>query len=153
MTRIAILLLAASTLALPAMAQTPPPAQQRGGLLTPAPSSPHDGTWKGTSDGGSCNAPLDIQLAIEYGFVEGTAYDTTAQGPRPNPNKAAPPAPTPGLWQLHGTAHNPDRFTLVGTASVRGHDKRDGKMTVQRDGASLVFTEESGCRRTARLSR
>jgi hypothetical protein len=146
-----LLVLFATSVAFPAAAQQAP--RPPGGLLTPAPTSPFDGVWKGTSDGGSCNAPLDVELSIEYGFVEGTAYDTSARGPQPNPSKSAPPAPTPGLWQLHGTAHKPEGFTLVATASVRGHDKRDGRMTVRRDGSVLVFTEETGCRRTARLSR
>ena len=121
--------------------------------LLPAPKSALDGTWKCTSDGGSCNAPLDIQLSIEYGFVDGTALDTSAKGPVPNQSKEAPPAPTPGLWQLHGTAHSGESFTLVAAASVRYGDRRDGRMTVKRDGAGLVLTEETGCRRTARLSR
>jgi hypothetical protein len=155
MTR-SLAVLLATLFAMSAHAQTPRPATAppaAGPQLLPAPSSPLDGQWKGRSDGGSCNAPLDVVLSIEYGFVDGTAYDTTAQGPRPNPSKSAPPAPTPGLWQLHGAAHAGDSFTLVAATSVRGHDKRDGKASVRRDGASLVFTEETGCRRTARLTR
>ena len=38
-------------------------------------------------------------------------------------------------------------------ASVRGTDRREGKLTAKSDGGSLVVTETSGCRRTARLSR
>jgi hypothetical protein len=45
------------------------------------PASPLDGTWRGRSDGGSCNAPLDYAITIEEGFVDGTAFDTTAHGP------------------------------------------------------------------------
>ena len=71
---------------------TPPPAAPPGNP-TPAPSSPLDGQWRGTSDGGSCNAPLDYAITIENGFVDGSSYDTTAQGPKPNPNKSAPPPP------------------------------------------------------------
>ena len=63
-----------------------------------------DGEWRGRSDGGSCNAPLDYVITIENGFVDGSAYDTTAHGPVPNLKKAPPPAPTPGLWQIHGLA-------------------------------------------------
>jgi hypothetical protein len=144
MTRLSLALLAALFAAAPAAAQS---------TLTPAPKSVFDGVWKGMSDGGACNAPLDIQLSIEYGFVEGTAFDTSARGPVPNPSKAAPPAPTPGLWQLHGTAHGADGFTLVTAASVTAVDRRGGKMTVRRDGAGLVLTEDSGCKRTARLTR
>ncbi|HYC66500.1 MAG TPA: hypothetical protein VEC14_17350 [Reyranellaceae bacterium] len=121
--------------------------------LLPAPKSALDGTWKGTSDAGSCNSPLEIQLAIEYGFVDGTAFESAARGPVPNQSKASPPAPTPGLWQLHGTAHAGESFILVAAASVRYTDKRDGRIRVRRDGAALVLTEETGCRRTARLSR
>ena len=45
-----------------------------------------------------------IVITIENGFVDGSAYDTTAHGPVPNLKKAPPPAPTPGLWQIHGLA-------------------------------------------------
>ena len=62
-----------------------------------APTSPLDGQWRGTSDGGSCNAPLDFVISVENGFVDGSAYDTTAHGPVPNLKKAPPPAPTPSL--------------------------------------------------------
>jgi hypothetical protein len=112
--------------------------------------TPLDGDWRGTSDGGSCNAPLDVLLYIESGIVDGTAYDTSAKGPVPNLRKAAPPAPTPGLWQLHGVI-GAVTTSLIATASVRGSDRRDARMTVRRDGASLTLTEDGGCRRTTRL--
>jgi hypothetical protein len=117
------------------------------------PASPLDGQWRGTSDGGSCNAPLDYVLTIDYGIVDGSAYDTTARGPVPNPRHAAPPAPSPGLWQIHGMAKAGSTFSLISVASVRGTDRREGKLTARSDGGSLVVTETSGCRRTARLSR
>ena len=53
-----------------------------------------DGNWRGTSDGGSCNAPLEYLLTIENGFVDGSATDTTARGPVPNTHHGPPPAPT-----------------------------------------------------------
>jgi len=117
------------------------------------PASPLDGQWRGTSDGGSCNAPLDYVLTIDYGIVDGSAYDTTARGPVPNPRHAAPPAPSPGLWQIHGLAKAGGTFSLISVASVRGTDRREGKLTARSDGGSLVVTETSGCRRTVRLSR
>jgi hypothetical protein len=117
------------------------------------PASPLDGQWRGTSDGGSCNAPLDYVLTIEFSIVDGSAYDATARGPVPNPRHAAPPAPTPGLWQIHGMAKAGSTFSLISVASVRGTDRRAGKLTAQSDGGSLVVTETGGCRRTARLSR
>jgi hypothetical protein len=117
------------------------------------PASPLDGQWRGTSDGGSCNAPLDYVLTIDYGIVDGSAYDTTARGPVPNPRHAAPPVPSPGLWQIHGMAKAGSTFSLISVASVRGTDRREGKLTARSDGGSLVVTETSGCRRTARLSR
>jgi hypothetical protein len=117
------------------------------------PASPLDGQWRGTSDGGSCNAPLDYVLTIEFSIVDGSAYDATARGPVPNPRHAAPPAPTPGLWQIHGMAKAGSTFSLISVASVRGTDRRAGKLTAQSDGGLLVVTETSGCRRTARLSR
>ncbi len=117
------------------------------------PASPLDGQWRGTSDGGSCNAPLDYVLTIDYGIVDGSAYDTTARGPVPNPRHAAPPAPSPGLWQIHGLAKAGSTFSLLSVASVRGTDRREGKLTARTDGGALVVTETSGCRRTARLSR
>jgi hypothetical protein len=113
--------------------------------------TPLDGDWRGTSDGGSCNAPLDVTLSIESGIVDGTAYDTSAKGPVPNLRKAAPPAPTPGLWQLHGVIGGGATSSLIAVASVRDRDRRDARMTVRRDGAGLTLTEDSGCRRTTRL--
>ena len=117
------------------------------------PASPLDGQWRGTSDGGSCNAPLDYVLTIEFSIVDGSAYDTTARGPVPNQRHAAPPAATPGLWQIHGLAKAGGTFSLISVASVRGTDRREGKLTARTDGGALVVTETSGCRRTARLSR
>ena len=141
-------LLAAPFLIKPVFAQTPPAA-----ALSPAPSSTFDGQWKGTSDAGTC-APLEIALSIEYGFVDGTAIDTGARGPVPNPSKSAPPPATPGLWQLHGNAGNGASFSVMAVASVRvAADRAAGKITVRRDGAGLVLSEDGGCRRTARLAR
>jgi hypothetical protein len=118
-----------------------------------APTSPLDGQWRGTSDGGSCNAPLDFVITIENGFVDGSAYDTTAHGPVPNLRKAPAPAPTPGLWQIHGLAKPSGPFPLIGVASVKATDRREGKFTGRGEGGGLVISENSGCRRTARLSR
>jgi hypothetical protein len=120
---------------------------------TPAPTSSLDGEWRGKSDGGSCNAPLDFVITIENGFVDGSAYDSTAHGPVPNLKKAPPPAPTPGLWQIHGLAKPNGPFTLVSVASVKATDRRQGKLTARSEGGGLVISENSGCRRTARLSR
>ena len=120
---------------------------------TPPSSSALDGQWRGTSDGGSCNAPLEYVLTIENGFVDGSATDTTARGPVPNTHHGAPPAPTPGLWQVHGVARNTGPFSLISVASVKGTDRREGKLSAKSDGAALVVSETGGCRRTARLSR
>jgi hypothetical protein len=117
------------------------------------PSTGLDGEWRGTSDGGSCNAPLDFALTIENGFVDGSAFDTTAHGPVPNLKKAPPPAPTPGLWQIHGVARPSGPFSLVSVASVKATDRRQGKLTARSEGGGLVISETTGCRRTARLSR
>ena len=111
-----------------------------------------DGEWRGRSDGGSCNAPLDYVITIENGFVDGSAYDTTAHGPVPNLKKGPPPAPTPGLWQVHGTVR-PGTFPLISVASVKGGDRRNGKLAATAEGSGLVITETDGCRRTARLTR
>ena len=119
----------------------------------PVPTSALDGNWRGTSDGGSCNAPLDYVLTIENGFVDGSATDTTARGPVPNTHHGPPPAPTPGLWQIHGVAKNSGPFSLLSVASVKGSDRREGKLSAQSDGGALVVSETSGCRRTARLAR
>lgn len=132
-------------------ATAPPPTTSRDG--TAAPVSPLDGQWRGRSDGGSCNAPLDYVLIIENGFVDGSAYDTTAHGPVPNQRKGPPPAPTPSLWQIHGVAKSSGPFSLVTVASVKAADRRSGKLTAQSEGGSLVVSETSGCRRTARLAR
>jgi hypothetical protein len=123
------------------------------GSAEPVPTSALDGNWRGTSDGGSCNAPLDYVLTIENGFVDGSAYDTTAHGPVPNTHHGPPPAPTPGLWQIHGVARTSGPFSLISVASVKGSDRREGKLSAQSDGSGLVVTETGGCRRTARLVR
>ena len=122
------------------------------GLSAAAQTTALDGQWRGRSDGGSCNAPLDYVITIENGFVDGSAYDTTAQGPVPNLRKAPAPAPTPGLWQIHGTVR-PGTFPLIAVASVKGGDRRNGKLSATPDGGGLTVTETGGCRRTARLAR
>jgi len=114
--------------------------------------SPFDGEWRGRSDGGSCNAPLDFVIYIESGIVEGSATDTTARGPVPNTKKGPPPPPTPGLWQIHGLA-KPGSFSLIAVASVKAADRREGRLNVTPQGGVLTVTESSGCGRTARLSR
>ena len=116
-------------------------------------ASPLDGQWRGRSDGGSCNAPLDFDLVIENGFVDGSAYDTTARGPVPNTKHAPPPAPGPGLWQIHGTVRNGASFPLISVASVKAADRREGKLVARSEGGSLVVSETGGCRRTVRLAR
>lgn len=122
--------------ALPALAQT----------------SPLDGDWRGRSDGGSCNAPLDYQLSIDTGIVDGTSVDSSAKGPVPNLKKSAPPAPTPGLWQIHGVVKG-SSFPLMAVASVKGEDRRSAKLTVTVQGATLTVVEQGGCGRRATLSR
>jgi hypothetical protein len=114
--------------------------------------SPLDGNWKGRSDGGSCNAPLDYDITIEQGLVDGSATDTSARGPVPNTKKGPPPAPTPGLWQIHGLAR-PGTFSLLAVASVKGSDRRESRLTVTAQGNTLTITEGSGCRRVARLAK
>ena len=155
MTR-AMALLVLLTLAAAAAAQTRPPASPAApppANAEPVPTSALDGNWRGTSDGGSCNAPLDYVLTIENGFVDGSAFDTTAHGPVPNQRHGPPPAPAPGLWQIHGVARNTGSFTLVSVASVKATDRRAGTLTAQSEGSRLVVSETGGCRRTARLSR
>jgi hypothetical protein len=155
MTRL-LIALALLSIAGAAQAQTRTPASPLAppqGNAEPAPTSALDGNWRGTSDGGSCNAPLDYVLTIENGFVDGSATDTTARGPVPNTHHGPPPAPTPGLWQIHGVAKNSGPFSLLSVASVKGSDRREGKLSAQSDGGGLVVTETGGCRRTARLQR
>jgi len=120
-------------------------------VLAQAPS-PLDGEWRGRSDGGSCNAPLEYILNIESGVVDGSATDATARGPVPNTKKGPPPAPTPGLWQIHGLA-KPGSFSLITVASVKGTDRRQGRLNVTSQGGTLTVTESSGCGRTARLTK
>ena len=128
-------------------------AQTRAPAPGSTPTSSLDGEWRGKSDGGSCNAPLDFVITIENGFVDGSAYDATAHGPVPNLKKAPPPAPTPGLWQIHGLVKPSGSFSLISVASVKAADRREGKLTARSEGGGLVISENSGCRRTARLSR
>lgn len=141
------ILLLALFVASPVLAQSP--AQTS---APPSTRSPLDGTWRGLSDGGSCNAPLDYALVIEDGLVDGSATDTSAKGPVPNTKKTPPPPPGPGLWQLYGVAR-PGSFTLRATASVKADDRRNERLNVTVQGATLVVTEAAGCGRTARLAR
>ena len=146
----------AIAVAVPASAQTrapAPAARATPGAVTPAPTSVLDGEWRGKSDGGSCNAPLDYVITIENGFVDGSAYDTTARGPAPNTHHAPPPAPGPGLWQIHGAVRGSGAFPLISVASVKSGDRREAKLTARGDGGGLVVSETGGCRRTARLTR
>ena len=155
MTRL-LAVLALLSIAGAAQAQTRTPASPVApsqGRAESVPTSALDGNWRGTSDGGSCNAPLDYVLTIENGFVDGSATDTTARGPVPNTHHGPPPAPTPGLWQIHGVAKNSGPFSLLSVASVKGSDRREGKLSAQSDGSGLVVSETGGCRRTARLVR
>jgi hypothetical protein len=122
-----------------------------GPTLAQAPS-PVDGQWRGRSDGGSCNAPLDFDITIDSGIVDGTAYDSTAKGPVPNLKKSAPPPPTPGLWQIHGLA-KPGTFSLLAVASVKAEDRREGRLTASLQDNTLTVAESGGCGRTARLTR
>jgi hypothetical protein len=114
--------------------------------------SPLDGDWRGRSDGGSCNAPLDYQITIESGLVDGSAYDTSARGPVPNTKKGPPPAPTPGLWQIHGLA-KPGSFSLIAVASVKSTDRRESRLTATAQGNTLTIKENGGCGRVARLAK
>jgi hypothetical protein len=150
MTRLlAVLCLIAITADAAAQTRPAPPAAS----AEPVPTSALDGNWRGTSDGGSCNAPLEYVLTIENGFVDGLATDATARGPVPNTHHGPPPAPTPGLWQIHGVARNTGAFSLISVASVKASDRRESKLTAQSDGSALVVSETGGCRRTARLLR
>jgi hypothetical protein len=116
------------------------------------PASPLDGDWRGQSDGGSCNAPLDYMLHIESGIVDGSASDPSVKGPQPNLKKAPPPAPGAGLWQIYGVAKG-NSFSVQALASVQGNSRRSGKLTVSAQGNTLTITESGGCGRTARLAR
>jgi len=144
---------AASMASAQTRAPAPAPAAPAPANPTPAPVSALDGQWKGTSDGGSCNAPLDYVLTIENGFVDGSSFDTTARGPVPNTSRAPPPEPTACLWHIHGVARNTGTFSLIAVASVKGRSHREGKLSARSDGGSLTITETGGCRRTARLAR
>lgn len=148
-----LFLLVAMTAATVASAQTRVSPPAGAGAPTPAPTSSLDGEWRGKSDGGSCNAPLDYVITIENGFVDGSAYDTTAHGPVPNLKRGSPPAPTPGLWQIHGLVKPSGSFNLISVASVKTNDRREGKLTARSDGSGLVISETGGCRRTVRLVR
>ena len=123
-----------------------------GPALAQVPSAVLDGQWRGRSDGGSCNAPLDFDITIESGIVDGSAYDSTAKGPVPNLKKSAPPPPTPGLWQIHGLA-KPGTFSLLAVASVKADDRREGRLSASLQGSTLTISESGGCGRTARLTR
>jgi hypothetical protein len=58
-----------------------------------------------------------------------------------------------GLWQIHGLARPSGDFPLLSVASVKGSNRLEGKLSARSEGGTLVVTETSGCRRTARLTR
>jgi hypothetical protein len=117
-----------------------------------AQTSPVDGEWRGKSDGGSCNTPLDFALTIEAGIVDGTASDLAAHGPVPNPKKTAPPPPMAGLWQVWGTATGPT-FTLRALASVQGTTRRETRFSGSVQGNTMQLSENGGCGRKTSLAR
>jgi hypothetical protein len=117
-----------------------------------AQTSPLDGDWRGKSDGGSCNTPLDFALTIEAGIVDGTATDPAAHGPVPNLKKTAPPPPAPGLWQVYGTATSKS-FTLRALAAVQGQQRRETRFTGSLQGTTMVLKENGGCGRSVSLAR
>ncbi len=139
------LLVVPASVALPAWAQSPPPASS-------STSTPLDGNWSGKSDGGSCNTPLEFALWIEAGMVDGTASDPSARGPVPNLKKSAPPPPTPGLWQVWGIA-KPGTFTLRALASVKGTERRETRFNATAQGSSMTLRESGGCGRSVTLAR
>ena len=121
------------------------PARRR--AEAPDADSPLDGEWRGRSDGGSCNAPLDYVITIETGIVDGSASTPPRTGPVPNLKKAAPPRadarpvadPRPGQARLVLA----DRRRLgEGRATAA-----QGRLTVTMQGAPLVVTESGGCGR------
>ncbi|HTR84242.1 MAG TPA: hypothetical protein VMI56_07165 [Reyranella sp.] len=116
------------------------------------PATPLDGDWKGRSDGGSCNAPLDYLISIDTGIVDGSAFDTTAHGPVPNLRHGAPPPPGPGLWQIHGVARG-NSFSLLSVASTKGEAQQRMKLDVTVQGGTLTVRESGGCGRTATLTK
>ena len=128
------------------------PVLSLAGAASAQPASPLDGDWRGRSDGGSCNAPLDFALTIEDGIVDGTAFDTTARGPQPNLHKGPEPEPGPGLWQIYGVAKG-NAFPLRALASTKGANRLSEKLSVAVQGSTMTVTERGGCGRTARLSR
>jgi len=68
------------------------------GSAEPVPTSALDGNWRGTSDGGSCNAPPRLRAHHRERLRRRPRpYDNTARGPKPNTHHGPPPAPTPGL--------------------------------------------------------
>ena len=117
-----------------------------------AQTSPLDGDWRGTSDGGSCNTPLDFALSIEAGIVDGTAVNPAAHGPVPNLRKTEPPPPVPGLWQVYGVA-KAGTFTLRALASVQGSEHRETRFSGSVSGSALTLSESGGCGRKASLAK
>ena len=123
-----------------------------GASAASAQTSPLDGDWKGKSDGGSCNTPLEFALTIEAGIVDGTASDPAAHGPVPNLKKTAAPTPAPGLWQVYGTA-TANAFVLRALASVKGQERRETKFNGSIQGSAIMLKENGGCGRTVALAR
>ena len=108
MNRIAVLLLAALLPLLPAAARAA--AAHHAVALTPAPASPLDGTWRGSSDGGSCNAPLDYPARhrIRLRRRLGLRHDGAGPGAQSQQGRAARADAWPVADPRHGTS--PTRF-------------------------------------------
>ena len=65
---------------------------------------------------------------------------------------AAPPPPTPGLWQVWGIA-KPGSFTLRALASVKGTERRETRFNATAQGSSMTLRESGGCGRSVTLAR
>lgn len=122
----------------PVLAQGRAPAPTPGGGLQPQPTA-FDGAWKGKSDGGACNLPLDVELHVDRGLVDGAGEE---RGSR-----------TAQLWQIYGKVVGQAIEAQAQTAA-KPADRRRARLSGRLEGTTLTLREtDGGCGRTVRLAR
>jgi len=104
------------------------------------PPTAADGAWRGRSDAGSCNQPMDVNLTIEGGLVEGTGKESAGK--------------TALLWSYHGRTKSNGTIELLGHASAfPPQHATQSRLTGKVETARILLSESGGCGRSMTLSR
>ena len=115
--------------------------------------APWDGVWRGQAQGGNC-APLDVQVTIESGLLDGTATEPDPGPARVQGKKGERRPPPPALWQLNGQVQSDGTVTIIGLRSMVERQRQHSRWRGAATASTLRITETEGpCRRTANLQR